>query len=285
MEADELNHDGLSSLSLLQLTHAGTREAARRLMLSGSQAVRHHGLLGSRARVRSRWLRHLSHTIGANGVFVALASGLGLVSQRSGNDAHVSGEAPPYVHADAGRMGSGVPSRSRPGFGFFLEYDRGTERAREYAAKMETYYRYRDTGAAARDYAGFPTVLVVTTRAAAETRFAHEAYLAWERRGGKALPLLLTTTQLIETHPEGILGPIWRSPSRPSSQKPVRGYWLPGGPPRLPVGIDRRTPTQPANSLGGPRLKLRATSQPLKFIARSPRVDPRGAQHSVTSSE
>jgi hypothetical protein len=40
--------------------------------------------------------------------------------------------------------------------GFFLEYDRGTEPARKYAAKFRAYYRYRDSGQAARDYDGFP---------------------------------------------------------------------------------------------------------------------------------
>lgn len=113
-----------------------------------------------------------------------------------------------------------------------LEYDRGTERAHEYAAKLATYYRYRDSGAAARDYVGFPTVLVVTTAERAEALIAHQAHLAAEQRGGTPLPLLLTTTAHIHRHPEGILGPIWRTPGQSGGTIPTRGYWLPGGPPR-----------------------------------------------------
>jgi hypothetical protein len=98
-------------------------------------------------------------------------------------------------------------------FGFFLEYDRGTERAREYATKLEAYYRYQDSGSAARDYIGFPSVLVVTTRARAEEQIAYQAFLASERHS-RALPLLLTTTRHIEVNAAGILGPIWRAPGR-----------------------------------------------------------------------
>jgi hypothetical protein len=228
----DFDPSGLSSLGLVELTRGGTREAARRLMLSGSQAVRHHGLLGSRARMRQRLLRHIAHTVGANGIFVALARAARAVTRGGGDDALVEWRS--AVAVSRGRFrpdGFGVFRRDRARYGFFLEYDRGTERRREYAAKLETYYRYRDTGAAARDYAGFPTVLVVTTRAAAETRFAHEAYLAWERRGGKPLHILLTTTQLIEQSPYGILGPIWRTAGAATLQERVREYWLPGGPP------------------------------------------------------
>jgi hypothetical protein len=232
-KAGDFSRGGLSSLGLVELTRAGTREAARRLMLSGSQAIRHHGLLGHRARARQRWLRHVSHTVGANGIFVALARAARAVTQGGGDDALVEWRS--AVAASRGRFrpdGFGVYRRDRARYGFFLEYDRGTERRREYAAKLETYYRYRDTGAASRDYTGFPTVLVVTTRAAAETRFAHEAYLAWERRGGKPLPLLLTTTQLIEQSPYGIIGPIWRTAGAATLHERPREYWLPGGPPR-----------------------------------------------------
>jgi hypothetical protein len=224
-------HPDTTSIGLVELTRAGRREAAGRLLLPLPQAVRHHGLLGSRARDRRRWLRHLSHTVGTNGVFVALAQAGRAVTSSGGDDALIEWRSASACSRGRCRPdGFGVYRRGRARYGFFLEYDRGTERAREYASKLEAYYRYRDSGAAARDYAGFPTVLVVTTRAAAETRFAHEAHLAWLRRGGKPLPILLTTTHLIETHSEGILGPIWRTAASPSSEQSVRGYWLPARP-------------------------------------------------------
>ena len=126
--------------------------------------------------------------------------------------------------------GYGCYRRGVARFGFFLEYDRGTERAREYAAKLEAYYRYRDSGSAARDYIGFPSVLVVTTRARAEEQIAYQAFLASERHS-RALPLLLTTTRQIEVHAEGILGPIWRAPGPLGGIVLRRCYWLPGGHP------------------------------------------------------
>ena len=83
-------------------------------------------------------------------------------------------------------------------FGFFLEFDRGTEKPSEYAAKIAAYYYYRDRGAAAHEYAGFPTLLVVTTREAASSRFAHQAQVASERHAGNPLSILLTRTDVIE---------------------------------------------------------------------------------------
>jgi hypothetical protein len=119
---------------------------------------------------------------------------------------------------------------SRPWqFGFFLEYDRGTEKPGQCAAKLATYYRYRDSGAYRRDYDGFPTLLVVTTSDAAEARFTHQAYLAQQRYGGMPLPMFLTTERRMQLHPEGPLGPIWRRPG-PSwtAERSVRIGWLPG---------------------------------------------------------
>jgi hypothetical protein len=46
--------------------------------------------------------------------------------------------------------------RAAARFGFFLEFDRGTERPAEHAAKLASYYRYRDSAADTRDYASFP---------------------------------------------------------------------------------------------------------------------------------
>ena len=60
-----------------------------------------------------------------------------------------------------GRVRHGPPKRGT--HGFFLEYDRGTMSARDYAEKWAAYYDYRDSRAFERDYAGFPTILVVTT--------------------------------------------------------------------------------------------------------------------------
>jgi hypothetical protein len=112
-------------------------------------------------------------------------------------------------------------------YGFLLEYDRGTESARKYAAKFGAYYRYRDSGQAARDYEGLPTILFVTTSERAEDRIAEQAYRAWYARGTEALPVLLSTTLRLSGHPESVLGPIWRAPGRTPGHSAQREYWLP----------------------------------------------------------
>jgi hypothetical protein len=81
---------------------------------------------------------------------------------------------------------------------------------------------------AARDYDGFPTLLWSPPAISPRPRFAHQAYLAHEQRGSASLPVLLTRSRRIETHPEGVLGSVWRAPSRIDSRRDlVRGYWLP----------------------------------------------------------
>jgi hypothetical protein len=126
--------------------------------------------------------------------------------------------------------GYGCYRRRVSRFGFFLEFDRGTEKSREYAAKLETYYRYRHTGTARRDYIGFPLVLVVTTSELAEDRFAHQAYLAEQRRGGTPISLFLTTTSRIQAHRDGVLGTVWRGPGRQPVHDFARVSWIPGDP-------------------------------------------------------
>jgi len=70
-------------------------------------------------------------------------------------------------------------------------------------------------------------MLFVTTSASAEDRIAQQAYRAWFSRGTEPLPVLLTTTERIGGHTEGILGPIWRRPAEMPGHLVQRGYWLP----------------------------------------------------------
>jgi len=213
-------------LSLVELTAAGRREAAQRLLLPATVAARHHGLLGSDSNTR-RFARHLAHTLGANEVFVAFVLAARRMTARGGDEALEEWRS--AAACARGRFrpdGYGCYRRGGSRFGFFLEFDRGTEKPREYAAKLATYYRYRDSGTAARDFKGFPTLLVVTTSAAAEARFANQAYLAQQRHGGAPLLIFLTTTTRIQACPEGVLGPIWRSSAEPWVDEPVRICWL-----------------------------------------------------------
>ena len=94
---------------------------------------------------------------------------------------------------------------------FFLEFDRGTEGNRQYATKLSAYYRYRDSGQAARDYNGFPTVLFVTSDPRAEHRLAEAARRVSFIRDNRPLHVLTTSTAWIQSHEAGILGPVWLS--------------------------------------------------------------------------
>lgn len=229
---------GLRALGMLEPTPSGRRELARRLALPGPVAARRHGLVGGergRAGKRRRALRTLAHTLGANAVFVALVLAARAVRQGGGDDRlQAWWGAAAHERRRCRPDGYGRYWRAGRGYGFLLEYDRGTERADQLARKFAAYAMFRDRGEAARDFTSFPTILVVTTSASAEQRLAEAAYRVWWRQQGEPLPVLLTTTDRIMAHREGILGPVWRTPGRTE-----RRYWLPGGPPRGLFGVGR----------------------------------------------
>jgi len=229
-------------LGLIELTEPGRREAARRLLVPAGLARRRHGVIVSDDS-RRRFFRHLQHTLGANAIFVDLAAAAMQVSSRAGYEALIEWRS--AAACSRGRFrpdGYGCHQRGPWRFGFFLEYDRGTEKPAQYAAKLTTYYRYRNSGAYKRDYQSFPTLLVVTTSELAEARFAHQAYLAQQRHSAAPLSVFLTTTNHIQACREGVLGPIWRSPAAPWALEPARMCWLP--PPRHHESTDSRTGTQ-----------------------------------------
>jgi hypothetical protein len=102
----------------------------------------------------------------------------------------------------------------------FLEYDRGTMGRRDWRQKLSAYYAYRDSGFYRRDYAGFPTLLIVITTAdagagdaairAAATEDLIAGVLSDLAISRAPLPALLTTEQRVQVDPAGFLGPIWR---------------------------------------------------------------------------
>ena len=104
-----------------------------------------------------RLLRALAHTLGANAVFVAFATAAEAVRRAGGDDELAEWRSAAACERRRCKPdGYGCYVRNGVAHGFFLEYDRGTEPARKYAAKFRAYYRYRDSGQAARDYDGFP---------------------------------------------------------------------------------------------------------------------------------
>jgi hypothetical protein len=201
------------------------------LGLDAPTASRYHGLTGTgqaASRRRRRFLRTLAHTVGTNDVFVAFALAASETRRRGGNDELSEWRAAAACERQRCKPdGYGLYTRDGVGYGFLLEYDRSTESMRKYAAKFGAYYRYRDSGQAARDYDGFPMILFITTTASAEDRIAQQAYRASFARGTEALPVLLSTTERISGHAQGVLGPIWRSPVGTAGDSVQRGYWLP----------------------------------------------------------
>jgi hypothetical protein len=82
------------------------------------------------------------------------------------------------------------------------------------------YHRYRPSDRAARDYDGFPTILVVTQGPGAEERMA-DAVMATDVGQVSRLDVLLTTVELLTRRGGGAFGKIWRS-----SSSDARQSWL-----------------------------------------------------------
>jgi len=195
----------------------------------------------SQAGKRRRLLLALAHTLGANAVFVAFATAASAVRRAGGSDDLVEWRGATacerkYCKPD----GYGCYVLNCVAYGFFLEYDRGTESTRTYLAKFRAYYRYRDSRQADRDYNGFPTLLFVTTRPAAEERIADAANRAWFFRGTEPLAVLITTTCRITSDRQALLGRIWRRPGQiGATANYERQYWLTEGVPGKLVGEGR----------------------------------------------
>jgi Replication-relaxation len=236
------------SLGLVEITSAGRLRLAAFLGLDVMTATRYHGFIGSvRSQTgrRRRLLRTLAHTLGANAVFVAFAVAADSVRRAGGTDQLLEWRsAAACERRNCKPDGYGYYVRDGVAYGFFLEYDHGTESFRKYAAKFRAYYWYRDSGQAGRDFDGFPTLLFVTTDPLAEDRIAEQAYRAWFLRSTEPLPVLITTTNRVTDNGEGILGPIWRTPAAAeSSPSPDRQYWLPTGSPRSLYGTRKSLKT------------------------------------------
>jgi hypothetical protein len=108
--------------------------------------------------------------------------------------------------------GYGLLRLSGREYGFFLEFDRGTVRPAALRAKFAAYHRYRVSGRAARNYDGFPTILVVTAGPDAQQRMA-AAVLSSDGGQTNRLEVLLTTVDLLAHVEGGPFGPVWRTPS------------------------------------------------------------------------
>ena len=223
---DEIGDDAASHRPL-ELTRLGIGAVAAWHGLPQRDLTRLKLLLGRStkrsSRSRAELIRRFTHTQGVNRFFVELGR-LAMVSRRAGwNDGIIDWQGLPISQQNRPRPDAyGIYRHRGLDYGFFLEYDRGTERAKQYERKLRGYYDFRDSGRFQRQFEGMPTILFVTTSSAAEKRIERAACIT-ETRRGSSLPILLTHEPFVETQPKGILGRVWR---QPGTQR--RGEWLIG---------------------------------------------------------
>ena len=145
-----------------------------------------------------------------------------------------------HFHPD----GYGVYRRRERAWPFYLECDRGTERAARYLGKFASYARWREERRCAREHLVFPTVLVVTVTDAAEELIAASALRAGAGYGAP-LPLLITTAARVNAAAEGLLGAVWHEATGDGRD---RRFWVRPvdlGHGRRPGGTIGRAPWQP----------------------------------------
>ena len=209
--------EGLSDGPLVEATADGVAVVAAQQGLTLAVAVRANGLAGGGPEqpigARRQLVRRLPHTLGADALFIAFIAATRRRSTASGDDALVAWQnAAACSHGHVRPDGYGIYRHHGRRYGFFLEYDRDTMAFRDYCAKFGAYFDYLASGRYARDYDGFPTILVVTRDYDAEERVAFAVRAASVGRG-ESLPLLLTCRCLIDdpNNRDGFLGRIWRT--------------------------------------------------------------------------
>jgi hypothetical protein len=221
----------LINRDVAELTPAGRRQLASWFGLPSAALALYHGVFGNGGTgtsARSRLGHNLAHTMGTNDVFAALAQAAHSLNALGGN--HALEDWRPAAACERRLCkpdGYGLYRRNGDFYGFFVEYDRGTESARQYRCKFTAYYQYRNSRHAARDYTGFPTLLFVTTDGRAERRIARQATIASLAQNGNELHILITTTERIAGNQQGILGSIWIRPGEEDMENGrPRHYWL-----------------------------------------------------------
>jgi hypothetical protein len=228
VEPDETGAD--ANLQLVELTRVGLELVAAYRGLSLSVAVREIGFAGGGTNdpigARTKLLRNLAHTLGVDELFGSLYGTARRLTEAGSDDAMLEWQnATACTRRHLRPDGYGIYRRNGRRFGFFLEFDRGTMNRRDYFRKFSAYYDYATTRRFDRDYNGYPTILIVTTRNGAEERMARVAQAISIGRS-VALPLFLTCRWRTDapTNADGLLGRIWR---KPTADFEDRHSWLP----------------------------------------------------------
>jgi hypothetical protein len=208
----------------MEATLTGLTLLAGSMGLSLPQAVRYHGLAGGGPAhpvgTRPALYAHLTHTLGSDAVFVRIASS----ARDRRNGALLEWcNAAVCAHARMRPDGYGLLQLAHLEYGFFLEFDRATIRPQPLRAKLAAYQRYMSSPGAARDFTGFPTVLVVTSGLSGEQRII-DAVRAVSTAEGRRLPILVTTVEWLNGDAAGPFGRIWLA-----SDQAARRNWPEAG--------------------------------------------------------
>jgi hypothetical protein len=207
---------GADAGDLSELTTDGLGVVAAHVGLGPAAAARALGLSGGGPDAPFGQRRDLAgdmaHTLGVNSLFAGLYRVCADWEHR-GHEYRVLEwrGAAECAAGDVRPDGYGVLGIGPVRYEWALEYDRGTMRRRGLMAKFGAYNRWRSSGAYLRRHPGYPTLLVITTDAAAEERLARRVLDASAGQGAR-LPVLLTTEARVAGARDGLLGPIWREP-------------------------------------------------------------------------
>ncbi len=216
LTADEVGEEK-AALSLLEASLVGVAVVAAHHGLPFASAVTVEGLAGGGPEkpvgLRAKLVQTLDHTLGVNRFFLDASRAALRRRERGHDDALVEWRS---AAACATRLirpdGYGVYRCDGRLFGFFLEYDRGTMKRRQYWRKFAAYHTYLERRLFERDYQGMPTILVVTTTERAEACIL-EALGQVGRTRATRLPVLVTRQWRLDDprQSDGLLAPIWRA--------------------------------------------------------------------------
>ncbi|PKN81642.1 MAG: hypothetical protein CVU47_06080 [Chloroflexi bacterium HGW-Chloroflexi-9] len=164
--------------------------------------------------------RNFAHTVGTNDVFVRLARDAdraGHPAPRWWSESQAArqfeyGDRKYWIRPDGAGCYYLDPSGTERQY-FLLEYDRATMRRRDYLRKLRGLAAYFKSGLAERQYGAGLVVLVVSETDQGERRFA-EAVSFIQSAFAVEIPALFTTRDRIRRELRGLLGPIWRTPSK-----------------------------------------------------------------------
>ncbi|MCY4639610.1 MAG: replication-relaxation family protein [Chloroflexi bacterium] len=235
--------DGAAASGRLLLTTLGLSLLARRADVPERLYARHAGVIAQAVSEASA-VRHRAHQLGLNRAAASLAEDARAAGGELESCRNEAQSTRRFRHEGRGAWvrpdGSGVLSLRGGRVPFLLEYDRGTLDSGDFRAKLTGYGRYYACRAWRRDFDAEPVLLFVCADGRAEERVARAARRA--ARDHASVPLLVTNewrSRRGSGNPQGLLGPVWRSPAGVAPPEGAGGGASRPGPARCGVRPDR----------------------------------------------